>query len=181
MEDTNWNTVDGTDVERSSGLPAEEGVYEWMVPSRIVPGMRVIFVARLRRRGGCGDDFLSPQFDHWTGWAAAIPAGVQWRSTEVEMPRGGPSYVAVRPEGVEPDPCPFCGRIPRFEACETGGSSGVVICGVPHRYDAWRLVCCQWAQSPRMRNPIDLVEARRTALLAHAPSRSPRATKSRRG
>jgi hypothetical protein len=55
------------------------GIFEWRVPHAFLKDLRIVFLAHMRMRGGCGDDFLFPTFDRWTGWKAVIPMGVEWR------------------------------------------------------------------------------------------------------
>lgn len=163
-DDRPWTSAMDPETRKASRLPRTAGVYEWRVPHAFLPDLKVVFLGHMRMRGGCGDDFLFPSFDRWTGWNAVIPTGTEWREAidPPTVPANG--YARLTYEGADPEDCPFCGRTPGFEACETGGGSGVVVCGVPHRYDRWSLRCCGWAARLSNRDPRDLVESRRAAL-----------------
>jgi hypothetical protein len=159
-----WIAAIDPDTRKASRLPKSAGIYEWRVDHAFLPDLKVVFLAHMRMRGGCGDDFLFPSFDRWTGWNAVIPVSTEWREA-IDAPaveKGG--YAGVTYEGADPEDCPFCGRTPSFEACETAGGSGIVVCGVPHRYDRWTLRCCGWAARASDRDPRTLIERRRSAL-----------------
>jgi hypothetical protein len=159
-----WMAACDPKTRKPVALPKEKGVYEWRIPHAFLHGLKVEFLAHMRMRGGCGDDFLFPVFDRWTGWEAVIPAGVEWREA-IDPPefRVG-DYSRLRIEGDAPEDCPFCGRTPTFDAAETGGGNGIVVCGVPHRYDRWTLKCCSWTGRPSARDPRDLISMRKAAL-----------------
>jgi hypothetical protein len=165
-----WTPAKSEGSDKADALPKTAGIFEWRVPHAFLKDLRVVFLAHIRMRGGCGDDFLFPTFDRWTGWKAVIPMGVEWREA-IDPPamREG-DYRILGIDVVEPEACPFCGTVPRFQAWETGGGQGIVVCGVPHRYDSWSLTCCSWAGKPSMRDPRELIAARAAALARQRPS-----------
>jgi len=162
-----WIPAADAETGKATSLPKTAGVYEWRVPHAFLADLKVVFLGHMRMRGGCGDDFLFPSFDRWTGWKATIPLGVEWREAIDPPTLGKGDYGALSYEGADPEPCPFCGRTPTFKAYETAGGPGIVIGGVPHRYDSWTLHCCGWVAKTSDRDPRALVEKRRTALSLH--------------
>lgn len=168
-----WTRGWSSDPDVIDVLPAEKGIHAWRVPHRFLKGLEVEFLARMRMRGAGYEHVLSPEFDYWDGWRLHLPRGVQWReATEAEkasMP-AYERYGRVTPVGVEPEPCPFCGRVPTFRSRATGGGPGILVNGAPHEHDAWELSCCSWTRSPTNRDPRDLVAARAAALAAHRGS-----------
>jgi hypothetical protein len=165
--DRPWTPACGEGSKKADQLPKTAGVYEWRVPHAFLPDLKVVFTAHMRMRGGCGDDFLFPAFDHWNGWQATIPTGVEWREAESPQTIKAYDYGSLGIEGHEISACPFCGTTPRLEAHETGGGRGIVVGGKPHRYDSWSLRCCSWTGRPSMRDPRDVIAAREAALAKH--------------
>ena len=59
--DNGWISVE----ER---LPEREGLFEWRVPSRALPGERIIVIAEMRERSAGFSRKFSPEFDWWDGY-----------------------------------------------------------------------------------------------------------------
>jgi hypothetical protein len=137
--------------------PPAAGEYFWRVPSNALPGLFVLVRAKHRLRGAGHENVLSPEFDHWTGYRVTVPAGVQWREAVESDPK-------VAPEGIDVEPCPYCGKTPKWEALEGGELGGVVICGDPHRFNRWWLNCCPWGQVPHLRDPREIARIRAAAF-----------------
>lgn len=149
--------------------PKSAGVYEFRVPSASIPGMIVVVAAHMRVRcvGWKNVEVLSPPFDHWNGYSLQVPVGIEWRdATRDHNVKHELDVVVLSIEGHELLPCPFCGEIPTWVACQKSGG-GMVVCPSPEQLNQWWLKCCNWAKSPHSHDPRKLVNER-NALLTKA-------------
>lgn len=146
--------------------PLNVGVYQWRVPSVAVPGLIVTFYARMRERGAGFVQTISPAFDHWDGYQVIVPTGTEWREVKNPLVLARHECAAIQPEGVSLVPCPFCGKVPTWQALEASSSGGVFVDCSPHRYNKWWLECCEWSRTPRFHDPRELASHRNGLLIA---------------
>jgi hypothetical protein len=144
--------------------PAEPGVYEWRVPSTGTPGIVVRSYAHMRTRGAGRHEVLSPDFDYWNGYHVIVPKGTQWR-VPVDPPvlkRHTQEFICI--EGIEVDPCPFCGKVPAFKGVRHTHDGGCIVTSNAHEFNTWWLACCRWADSPHVSDPRKLAADRNELL-----------------
>lgn len=149
--------------------PTAAGAYRWRLESVVVPGMFVTFVAHMRERGAGHQNVLSPLFDHWDGYRVHVPAGLQWQALRQEDPQDVEwcRVAGVEVEGLSPLPCPYCNKVPKWDALLRYDGGGVGLTD-PHKFNNWKLACCAWGSSPVYKSPIELVK-RRDSVLRPAP------------
>lgn len=151
----------------ASEKPASAGTFEWKVPSRVCDGMDVRVYANNRLRGAGYEQVVSPAFDYWDGYRVHVPKGTMWREAPEDISLKNHEQVVVCIDGLDVDPCPFCGNVPKFKGYQQSKYGGYVIGPAPQNLNDWQLHCCRWAQTPSYEDPRQLVEARK-ALLAKA-------------
>lgn len=145
--------------------PLAAGAYRWRLESVVIHGMFVTFVAHMRIRGAGHEDVLSPLFDHWDGYRVSVPAGVQWQALRAEDPQDvlWHRVAGVEVEGLSPLPCPYCNKVPVWDALMRYDGGGVNLTE-PYRFNNWRLACCGWGSTPALKSPVDLVKRRDSVL-----------------
>lgn len=143
--------------------PTVEGLYAWRVPSAALKGEAVTFLAHMRMRGAGYTQALSPQFDYWDGYSLHVPSGTQWKNTEPDEGVKKYCYGNLSIEGIENEPCPFCGMKPVWHAIHSSGGS-TLLNAKPHEKNRWWLECCDWAKTPHSNNPRKLAEQRNSLL-----------------
>jgi len=162
-EDAAARETQGRWREYSEERPPEAGAYEWSVPSRVCEGMRVIVLARYRKRGAGAVSMLSPEFDHWDGYRVTVPEGTRWREApdRTDLTK---YQLLVGVEGLEFVPCPLCGTEPKLKASEKWRDGGVTVCPPPQRFNSWWLECCAWMRTPHYSDPRELEKVRRAKI-----------------
>lgn len=146
------------------------GRYRWRIPSVGVPGIVVQFNANVRSRGaGYEHDVASPEFDYWDGWNIQLPKSVQWAPitapyVDQKLQVGRDTFTCVAVEGVSPDPCPYCQKMPRWQGLFQGTFGDIIHGSSPEKFNSWWLECCAWAKTPRATDPRKL-SADRSKLL----------------
>lgn len=151
--------------------PTVAGAYRWRLESVVVPGMFVTFVAHMRERGAGHENVLSPLFDYWDGYRVHVPADLQWQALRPEDPQNVEwcRVAGVEVEGLSPIPCPYCNKVPVWDALMRYDGGGVRLSD-PHMFNNWKLVCCGWGSSPALKNPIELVKCRDSVLSRLRPA-----------
>lgn len=151
--------------------PTVAGAYRWRLESVVVPGMFVTFVAHMRERGAGYENVLSPLFDYWDGYSVHVPAGLQWQALRPEDPQDVEwcRVAGVEVEGLSPLPCPYCNKVPKWDALLRYDGGGVGLTD-PHKFNNWKLVCCAWGSTPVSKYPIALVERRDSVLSRLRPA-----------
>lgn len=144
--------------------PTAEGEYLWRVPSRIVPGISIVFVAHMRRRGAGHHDVISPVFDYWDGYRVHVPQGTEWRHLPAPIGSKRHEITALSIDGLAHEKCLYCGRVPRLNGCQRTNTGGVVISGDPHMFNRWWLTCCEWGKTPHLNDPRELERIRAAAI-----------------
>lgn len=147
--------------------PASEGVCQWRVPSKSLPGETLTFAARFRSRGAGYDTVLSPEFDYWDGYLVQVPAGLEWREHDGTYRGHGCDHITI--EGLELSRCPYCGVVPRLFAVQTSSSGGVFVGGDPTRFNSWWMECCRWGRTPHLSDPREIERIRREAFAWNYP------------
>lgn len=151
--------------------PQEERAYLWRVPSTGVAGVAVEFVAWMRERGAGYERVISPAFDYWDGYRVHVPAGIEWAPTNVECKDH--EYKAVRVDGIDPLPCPYCATAPRLDGAQYLSMGGLHHGAAPYHWNCWWFVCCNWMKGltgPNYSDPRDLNRVRNEKLLTFARS-----------
>ena len=132
----------------------EKGLVEWRIPSVAIPGMVVIVAAHMRVRGAGFVTVLSPIFDYWDGYRVHVPRGLQWRKAGLHDIRTCDEKV-IEIEGLDIAPCIYCGRVPSIKTYDQRS---------PHQSGAWRFQCCDWGNTPSMKDPREIEKVRRAAF-----------------
>lgn len=156
--------------------PKVAGAYRWRLESVVEPGMFVTFVAHMRERGAGHQNVISPLFDYWDGYRVHVPAGLHWQALRPEDPQDVEwcRVAGVEVEGLSPLPCPYCNKVPKWDALLRYDGGGVGLTD-PHKFNNWKLACCAWGSSPAYKSPIELVKRRDAVLsrLRPAPAVTP--------
>lgn len=155
-------------ISYSEQRPSSEGPFAWRVPSVAVHGLIVTCVAHMRERGAGYTRVISPVFDYWDGYRVLVPDGLQWKSAPEGANADWHKITDLNVEGVTNAPCPYCGKEPKWDAHIASPHGGYIIGGDPHRLNEWKLNCCSWASTPRMRDPRQIAEKRNAVLNAIA-------------
>lgn len=156
-------------IPYSETKPRFEGAYEWRLKSQRCEGLVLIFCSKMRWRGSCGENVLSPCFDYWDGWNVRVPHDAHWRNTdskEPKRPRG--VYWNIGYEDAIADlPCPFCGKVPELEAMDRPVGGGAIFPQWPHHFNTFKhSYCCEWMGGKTMNDPRTLTGERNAAILS---------------
>lgn len=148
----------------SEKRPQGEGVYEWRIPSRAVPGMIMIVAAHMRERGAGYTRAVSPSFDYWDGYVLHVPKEIEWRNTKSHSEVKEHETKIVSIEGLDPCGCIYCGQKPTFEAYQSHRYGGFTIGPKPWDLNSWRFKCCEWGRTPELSDPREIDRIRRAAI-----------------
>jgi hypothetical protein len=148
--------------------PPHPGWYIWRVNHNKIKNVKITFSAQFRARGFGSNSILSPEFDHWDGYRTLLPKAIEWayyREIKEDVHfKKATMRIHKRNRVLNVNDlyvrrCPFCQKIPELKY------SGSFIGATPIDSEWWQFNCCQWATSPRMSNPVELIKKRNELLI----------------
>lgn len=150
----------------SKEKPPCPGWYVWRVHHRTIKDVLITFLARFRVRGAGLTSTISPEFDYWDGYKVHLPkTPIKWASYVIEEQENHnkckvlhSNHKVLNVNSLYIVRCPFCKKIP--ELTYTGRFIGAT----PIDSDYWGFSCCAWAKSPRIVNPVELINKRNYLL-----------------
>lgn len=142
----------------SKEKPSCPGWYVWRVRHKTMKDVLITFLARFRTRGAGFTTVVSPEFDYWDGYKVLLPKAIEWAPYVGEEPKRHSNKV-LNINSLYIAKCPFCQKTPELVY------SGRFIGATPIDSEYWRLSCCEWAGSPRIINPIKLINRRNNLLM----------------
>lgn len=144
----------------SKDKPPCPGWYVWRVRHRTMEDILITFLAQFRVRGAGFTKVVSPEFDYWDGYKVLLPkTTIEWAPYVGEEPKKYKLNKVLNINSLYITRCPFCKKIPELIY------AGRFIGATPIDSEYWRFSCCEWANSPRIINPVKLINRRNCLLM----------------
>jgi hypothetical protein len=142
----------------SKNKPPCPGWYVWRVRHKTMEDVLITFLAQFRVRGTGFTKIVSPEFDYWDGYKVLLPKVIEWAPYKGEKPKDYNNKV-LNINSLYIARCPFCKETPELIY------SGRFIGATPIDSEYWQFSCCGWASSPRIINPVKLINRRNCLLM----------------